>query len=50
MIVIYEVARPIYVYIGAHSILSRILMAMVVLQYIFVECFMGAATVPEGEI
>jgi hypothetical protein len=44
MVAMCEVARPIYVYAGAHSILSRNLAAMVVLQYVFVELFRGAAT------
>jgi hypothetical protein len=50
MVAIYEVARPIYVYAGAYSILSRILAAVVVLQYVFVELFGGAATVPGGDV
>jgi hypothetical protein len=40
MVAIYEVAGPIYVYTGAYSILSRILAAVVVLQY-FLSSFLG---------
>jgi hypothetical protein len=45
MIVTYGVAGPIYVYVSSHSILSRILATVVMLQHVFVEYLGGARTV-----
>jgi hypothetical protein len=50
MVIMSEVARQIYVYAGAHSILSRILAAVVVLQFVFLSSFLGAATVPRRDV
>jgi hypothetical protein len=41
MIVIYEIMGPIYIYIGSHSILSRILVIVVVLRHVLVDCLGG---------
>ena len=50
MVIMSEVARQIYVYAGTHSILSRILAAVVVLQFVFLSSFLGAATVPRRDV
>jgi hypothetical protein len=44
MVVIYDIIRPTYIYVGMHSIfVEKILAAVVVLQHVFVELLEGEA-------